>query len=223
MTDGAHREIDVDATLVEASVRVDGRPVLAGGPLVVIWRLRLLGAGPLYVALGGDRVAGRLAAFRFAATLEGSSLRFEDPAANQVDLGGPMGVQPVTPNGLDLEVLVNQFVTLEATRLALPLGGRGLLDLACHWDLLLGARPDAVFTAPARPTDLQLQVEVHRDDDALRALVRSQVEAVLRAEREDPDALARVAALRYPEADAIASSTGGDPDRLAWVRAALAS
>jgi hypothetical protein len=223
MTDGAHQEIEVDTNRVEASVRVDGQPVLAGGPLDVIWRLRLLGAGPLYVALGGDRVAGRLAAFRFTATLEGTSLRFEDPAANHVDLGGPMGVQAVTPEGLDVEVLVNQFVTLEAARPSLPPGGRGVLDLACHWDLLLGARPDAVFTAPARFTDAQLQVEIQRDDDALGALVRGQVEAVLRAEREDPDALARVAALRYPEADAIAATVGGDPDRLARVRAALAT
>lgn len=221
MTDGAQEEIDVDGAVVESSVRVDAQPVLAGGPLDVIWRLRLVGAGPVYVALGGDRVTNRLAGFAFTATLVDSSVPFEDPAADQVDLGGPMGVQAVTPEGLDVDVFVNQFVTLEAARLALPTGGRGVLELACHWDLLLGPRPDAVFAAAPRSTDLRLQVELRRDDEALRALVQRQAEAVLRAPREDEDALTRLTALRHPDAESIATEIGGDPDRLAWVRAAL--
>ena len=174
MTNGPQEEIEADGAVVEASVRVDNQPVLAGGPLDVIWRLRLVGAGPVYVALGGDRVASRLAAFAFTASLVDSSVPFEDPTADHVDLGGPMGVQAVTPNGLDVNVFVNQFVTLEGTRLALPPGGRGVLELTCHWDLLLGPRPEAVFAAAPRPTDLRLRVEVPRHDDrtALRALVR---------------------------------------------------
>jgi hypothetical protein len=78
-----------------------------------------------------------------------------------------------------------------------------------------------VFAATPRPTDLRLQVEVRRDDEGLRALVQRQAEAVLRGPREDEDALTRLAALRHPDAEAIAAEIGGNPDRLAWVRAAL--
>src|SRR3954452_3849099 len=107
MTASPDQDLDVEGGRVRVGVAVAGEPVLAGGPLDVVWEVRLLGAGPLFAALGGERVTGRLAGFAFTATLDRGDVAFDDPAAGAVDLGGPLGVQPVNADGPRIEVLVN--------------------------------------------------------------------------------------------------------------------
>jgi hypothetical protein len=221
MTASPEQDLDVEGGPVRVGVAVEDEPVLAGGPVDVVWELRLLGAGPLFVALGGERVTGRLAGFSFTATLDGADVTFADPAAGSVDLGGPLGVQPVTADGPRIEVLVNQFLTLERMAAALPAGGEGRLELTCRWEARIAPDPPAAVAVAPRPVELTCRVAVRRDDQALRALVRRHVDAVMAADREDEDARARLAALRYPDTAALVAAAGGDPDRQAWLRAAL--
>src|SRR4051794_12284197 len=185
MTASPDQDLDVEGGPVRGGVAVAGEPVLAGGPLDVVWEGRLLGARPLVVALGGERVTGRLAGFAFTATLDGADVTFDDPAADAVDLGGPLGVQPVTADGPRIEVLVNQFLTLERTVAALPDGGEAELELTCRWEARLAPDPPAAVAAAPRTVERTCRVAVRRDDEALRALVRRQIDAVMGAERED--------------------------------------
>jgi hypothetical protein len=112
-----------------------------------------------------------------------------------------------------VSLLVNVYLTVENLRTALPPGGSGVLGLRCHWDLVAGAEPV--------PLELTLRVPVRRDDDALADVVREHVDAVLRTEKPDEDALTRLAALRYPDTGRLVSASGADPQRIAWVLASL--
>jgi hypothetical protein len=198
------------AAAYEYTVRVEEVPVLAGGPMVAVWTLH---GPPADVALGGSRTLNRTTGFSFAGTAEGLDVPLTDPAADVVDLGGPMGARPLPEAGLTVSLLVNQYLTVENLRPALPPGGSGVLALRCRWDLVAGAEPV--------PLELTLRVPVRRDDDALADVVREQVEAVLRTEKPDEDALNRLAALRYPDAARLVSAADADPERTAWALAAL--
>lgn len=217
----AQKDITVDGTKVRASVRVDDSLVLAGGPLTVVWQLRAFDGRTVYVALGGNRVSGRLAGVSFGAELHGTDVVFTDPAEGAVDLGGPVGVQTVSSTGLTVAVLVNQFLTLERARPAVLAGAEGLLVLQCRWDLEIAPRRDEVLGAAPRSVKLSVRVPLRRDDASLGAIVRDLATAVLKADRQDEDALSRLVALRHPDTTAIVAEIGGDAERLAWVRAAL--
>src|SRR6266496_2456322 len=193
----AHGTVEAAGTAFDYAARVEDVPVLAGGPMTVVWSLR---GTPGQVALGGSRVLNRVTGFSFAGTVDGVDVALTDPAAGAVDLGGPMGLRPVPESGLTVSLLVNQYLTVEKLRDSLPPGGSGMLSLHCHWDLVIVREAENVLGARPLPLDLTLRVPVRRDDDALADVVRERVDAVLWAGKQDEDALTRLAALRYPDA-----------------------
>src|SRR3954463_4095122 len=158
MTATPEQDLDVEGGPVRVGVAAAADPVLAGGPVDVVWALRLLGPGPLFVALGGDRVPGRLAGFSFTAALAGADVTFADPAAGSVDLGGPLGVQPVTADGPRIEVLVNQFLTMERMAGVLPDGGEGERELTCRWEARIAPDQQAAVAVAPRPVERTLRV-----------------------------------------------------------------
>jgi hypothetical protein len=216
----AHDSVEANGTAFNVTVRVEDAPVLAGGPMTVTWGLRTTGAAA-YVALGGDRVLGRMTGFSFTGALDGANTSLADPAEGALDLGGPVGLQEVTESALTVPLLVNQFLTVERLRDALRPGENGTLILHCRWDLVAAGDREHVLGSAPVPIDLTLRVPVHRDDDMLMGVVQELVTAVLTADREDEEALARLAALRYSDAVDLVERTGGDPDRVAWVTASL--
>lgn len=216
---------DVDSADVPMRVTVwttDG--LLAGGPLTVTWELRTRDGSTAYCALGGDRVRHRTDRMSFAAVLDGHDTPFPNPLAALADvhLGGPVAALPFGSSPLVVPVLVNQFLALEVTREQLGPGERGTLLLGCQWHPAV-ARSNTEALDPARQVnlDLTLRVPVHRDDLALRDLVEHWTRDLLQADRPDEDALIRLAALRHPEADRIATRIGGTAERIAWARETL--
>ncbi len=204
---------------LRVSVAVEESPVLAGGPLTATWELTPV-RPPVDVELGGDRVSGRVAGFSFHGRLDGSDLEFADPAEGAVELGGPVGTRQVT-DSLRVPLLVNQYLTVDAAVEAIPAGEQRLLELRCHWDLVCGKGPAGAAGKGPVPIDLTLQIPLRRDDDALAALVRQQAGALLEADRQDEDALAALAALRFPGTRDLLEELGGDPGRIAWAAAAV--
>lgn len=221
----AHEDIHVGSRVIRVSARLGEPSVIAGGPLVVVWNVRSTDGDPAYFALGGDRAKGRLAHMSYAAETPGvPSASFADPAGDMSDLGGPLGVQTVTSDGRDIPVLVNEFLTLERAQPAVATAVETELLLTCHWDIAVATDHERVLRPEAiHPVTLRLRIRLQRDDGALRALVRSQLAAVLATSTQDADALAAVVALRYPDTPALVTELGGTPQQIAWVSDALAA
>jgi hypothetical protein len=160
--------VRVGGVALRARAAVDQPEVLAGGPLTVVWRLRAE-TGTVHVALGGDRVTGRLAGFSFTGRVQGSDVALTDPAAGSVDLGGPIGTHEVGAAEFSVPLLVNDFLTLDAARDAVPPGETRELELGCRWDLRAGDAATVLGAAPV-PLQVTLRVPLRRDDTALAVL-----------------------------------------------------
>jgi hypothetical protein len=219
----ATTDLDGDVPL-RVTVRFGEATYLAGGPLNVEWKAWTT-EGSAFVVLAGDRARRRFARMSFAARLEGSKTRLEDPAHAPPDLefGGPAGAVSISEDTpVAIPVFVNQFLTLERTVSALPSGGHDTLVLDCRWDLTVSRQQADLLSRPATASaQLTLRLPVERDDAGLQRLVTEQARSVLASQVLDGEALGRLAELRYPGAAAIVTGLGGDHDRVASVLEAL--
>ena len=156
-----------DVTVAGRVLRVDFRspaePVLAGGPAYLEVVISLLAGDPTRLVAGSARATGRSREYSFSAeTPAGTPLR--DPFAGAVEIGGVQTAVPVAPDAPALEhVLLNQFLTLEALRDAVPDGETADIVVRCSRTLALDG--EATDDVPAATAEHRLPLR--RDDAAL--------------------------------------------------------
>ena len=200
-------------------------PGLAGGPVELEFFVDNVGARALHVLVAGDRARLRPGSLTVSASLEGVAL--PDPFADIPCAGGPATVVAVEPSKTYRQTfLINQFVRLEDSVDRLEPGEAGQLVLSCRRPLPLAAdRESALVRSGAPPVvEVQLALELRRDDAQLAALVDQLVDDVRhgpRDQRERP--LTLLLALRAPLAVSRwrALLDHADPVVVARVRQAL--
>lgn len=211
---------------VQASVRVEPAPVLAGGPCWLAFRVSVDDTtGPLYLAAGIAPQPGRSGDASISASLDGP---LDDVATDTPALVGPSGAVPVEPGQpYQQRLLVNQYVRLEECLERLEPGGHGILSLTFRRPFPLATDFPTALTNPHGETiDLRVDVEIHRDDDALATVIDELAETLRRNWRdatsnEVEDAVRALVALRLPQSrDAIAAFSDHP---LALVREAAAA
>lgn len=172
--------LGADDVRARAGFRVVTTELLAGGPVELEFFVESIGASPLHLAVGGDRMRQRPGQFTFAATFEGSPLA--DPLAATPDMGGPVGVVQVRPGEPWRQPLIlNQFIRLEDTRARLEQGATGQLALACKRPLALAAdEAHALSQDKGGPVvAVDLAFDLRRDDAALEALAARFLDEVM--------------------------------------------
>lgn len=156
----AATEVRAGRVRLGVTAAVEQPEVLAGGPLTVVWGVRAE-AGTVYVAVGGSRATGRLAGFSFTGRVldpdAAAPIDLVDPAADAVDIGGPLGTHEVGVEGFTVEVPVGDFLTLAAARDAVPPGETWVLVLGCRWDLQAG---DAATVLGAVPVPVEVTLRI---------------------------------------------------------------
>ena len=218
-----HREGFTDLVAHGMPVRAGFRLIpgewLAGGPVELEFVLDNLGALPLYLAVGGDRMRQRPGQFSFAARFDGHGL--PDPMAALPDAGGPIGIVEISSASPWRQRLVlNQFVSLEDTPQRLQPGAAGRLDLSCRRPIVLAVTQAAALTGDASPAlVIALAIDLRRDDKALAALAADLSDAITRgAPAERAPALERLLAMRSA-ARAQLDGLTRDPDPSVAARA----
>jgi hypothetical protein len=219
---------DVAAGGVAARVglRTNDTEALAGGPLPVDLVVEVGAGAPIYVAVGGDSAAGRPAFVSFSATLRGKDVAIDDPAAG-VYIGGPVSAIEVAPGApLVQRLLLNDYLRLERALDALAPGERGLLEIGCRRQLMLGAEARQALAPQGGATLVQqrLLVALRRDDAALAGLIERLAKALrdewnVYAASRQAASLAQLVALRLPAAAGALRSLEQHPDPV--VRAAV--
>lgn len=182
---------------VTAGFRVVTKDPLAGGPIELEFFVDNIGSSPLQLAVGGDMARQRPGQFSFTAELDGVALG--DPQPGVPDLGGPLGVVPVTSDSPWRQpLLLNDFVRLEDTVAKLVPAGSSRLRVSCQRSLALAASAAAVLRPKgATSIKIALAVDIRRADAELAELAAGLLEAVLHgpaAGRERP--LAQLLSMR---------------------------
>ena len=188
----------------DLSIRVGLRAVtphaLAAGPIELEFVAAATGERPLFLLVGGDRTRRRPGGFTFEA--EFGELVFHDPLAELPDFGGPAGVVEVGPGERHQQtLLLNDFLNLESMREVLAPDESGRLHLICRRSVPLASNEAELFASQTRTAvvEVPLAVDLHRDDEALVALVQDLLDQVVHgtaSARERP--LGMLLSLRAP-------------------------
>jgi len=156
-----------EVALAGRTLRVDfqsgAEPLLAGGPVYLEVAISLLAGEPTRLVTGAARATGRSREDAFSAsTPAGTPL--QDPFARAPELGGVQTALQLLVGTPAIErVLLNQFLTLEALRDAVPEGEAA--DIVIHCSRTLSLEGEKHGDAQAATTDLNLSMR--RDDAAL--------------------------------------------------------
>ena len=127
---------------------------------------------------------------------------FHDPLAELPDFGGPAGVVEVGPGERHQQtLLLNDFLNLESMREVLAPDESGRLHLTCRRSVPLASNEAELFASQTRTAvvEVPLAVDLHRDDEALVALVQDLLDQVVHgtaSARERP--LGMLLSLRAP-------------------------
>lgn len=222
----AAKVLNANGIQVRAGFRAPDPEALAGGPLEIEFFVENIGQIHFSIACGTDRAKLRPAFFSFTATLDGSDINLDDPAARIPELGGPASVIRVEAGAsYSQALLVNEFIRLEKVNTVMQPGEVRTLYVHCPRPLPLARTQQQAFqTVNNVPrVDVTLTVRVRRDDAALDALVARLAEAV-RADWNVPvapsrtQAISQLVALRTPVALPYLKALANHPDPEVWIR-----
>jgi hypothetical protein len=170
----AATDVDTAGRTLHVIFRSAAEPPLAGGPAYLEAEVSLLAGPAIRLISSSARATGRSREYSFAARgPDGRSLR--DPFADAVEIGGVQTSTPLTAERPVLQqVLLNQFLTLESVRDAVPDGHTAELEVRCVRQLGLEGQPnDNVPTAA-----VVLHLRMPRNDDELADRYRRAAETI---------------------------------------------
>jgi hypothetical protein len=189
MTKPGYLENAIDLAFGEAQVRagfhIAEASEFAGGPIELEFFAETVGAGSCFLLVTGDRMRRRPGNFFFDAVFAGASLT--DPFASVPDMGGPAGVVEIAAGcPWRQRLILNEFVRLEDTLGLLEPGASGQLVITCRRTLPLAADEQAALTpaSDAPLVEVQLALDLRRDDTQLAALAKQLIAEVRDGPRE---------------------------------------
>jgi len=187
---------------VSAGFRITNACELAGGPIELEFFVEISGGGSRYLLIPADRMRCRAGEFSFFATF--ADVPLADPFANLPYMGGPAGVVEIAADRPWRQPLIlNQFVRLEAALCLLEPGAQGQLVVVCRRTLPLAADQNAALARESHAplVEVQLALELRRDDAGLAALVEQLIAEVRHGPREQRERpLSLLLTLRAPAA-----------------------
>ncbi len=189
---------------------------IAGGPIELEFSISVLGkrSRPLCLMVGGDRARRRLRGVGCAATFDGVALK--DPYGDLPFTGGPVSALEIpTGESRSQRFLLNDFLALEKTRELLEPGAAGQLFLTCRRAVPLAFNKELVFDPKTKVevVEVELALELRRDDDALVALVEELIRQVRNGPAETrSQTVSTLLSLRAPPAKERWRTLADHPD-----------
>jgi hypothetical protein len=174
-------EVETAGRILRMVFRPDAMPLLAGAPAYVDGVISLRAGDPVALLTSGARATGRSREYAFTATGP-DGIRVTDPFADAVEMGWVetfFQLAPSTP--VTEHLLLNQFLTLERVRDAVPDGDTTELVVQCARVLRLQGYPNE--DAPTATAELHLRIR--RDDAAVRRRYDQAAEAIMATEQFD--------------------------------------
>jgi hypothetical protein len=193
-----------DGVNLGIAFNLTSRELYAAGPLVLELTVTNRARTPILYLTGTANI--RPAYLRFSAELQPPGLVLRDPyPKTPLEPGGVFASISLQPGQSHRQtVVVNQFVTLEDTRGAIPNGQSARLQV--RWQHFVAASTTEQYPSKPEAVDGSLQVTLVRDDEKLRATLDAVADTLLRdsgAAARDPvgrrDAIAKLASVRIPE------------------------
>jgi hypothetical protein len=176
----ATADVETAGRVLQVAFTPDAGPLLAGGPVYLDGVVSLLMGDPVGLLSSAARATGRSREYAFAAEgPDGVPLR--DPFSDAVEIGGIETSRPLTMTAPVTEhLLVNQFLTLEDVRDAIPDGQTTELVVRCSRLLRLEGLPEDPATATAA-----VHLWIRRDDAALANYYREAADAIMATQQFD--------------------------------------
>ena len=224
-TDGSRVELTDGTGSVRANLEVATDRLVAAGACWVVLTVEA-DDGPVYLAVGSDRIRRRPAFTTLRGTIGGVDLVDPAGAAGGDGPSGPIPVEPGIP--YQARLLVNQFLALEQIPGILQPGEQQQLELTLQRPLPLARMPaQALALHDAPELTLRVAVPVRRDDDALSSEIAEVADEIRRHSTQATsnaleNALATLVAYRLPQSQAALAGLVDHPNPLVRAEAAAA-
>jgi hypothetical protein len=224
-TDDSRVELSDGIGSVRANLEVATDRLVAAGACWVVLTVEA-DDGPVYLAVGSDRIRRRPAFITMHGRIGGADLVDPADGAGGDGPSGPVPVQPGTP--YHARLLVNQFLAMERLPGILKPGEQQELQLTLQRPFPLARAPAQALALHVAPElTLRVAVPVRRDDDALSTEIAEVADEIRRHSTQATsnaleNALATLIAYRLAQSQAALAGLVDHPNPLVRAEAAAA-